>query len=43
MADDSTNDGKRPRYVAPKLTVMSEADVLKSFQITSAAATWWGM
>lgn len=33
----------RPRYQAPKVTVMNEADVLKTFQITSAAATWWGM
>lgn len=42
MADASMND-KRPTYVAPKLTVMSEADVLKSFQITSAASSWWLM
>ncbi len=34
---------ERPRYVAPTITVMDEADVLKSFQITSAAVTWWGM
>jgi len=39
---DSIRD-PRPAYEAPKLTVMSEADLLKAFQITSAAATWWGM
>jgi len=33
----------RPTYVAPKITVMDEAEVLKSFQITSAAVSWWGM
>jgi hypothetical protein len=33
----------RPQYVAPKIVVMNEAEVLKSFQITSAASTWWGM
>jgi hypothetical protein len=33
----------RPQYVAPKIVVMDEAEVLKSFQITSAAATWWLM
>ena len=36
-------DNDRPAYVPPTITVMSEADVLKSFQITSAAATWWNM
>lgn len=34
---------ERPAYVAPKVTVMNEAEVLKSFQITSAAVSWWGM
>ena len=34
---------ERPTYVPPKVTVMNEAEVLKSFQITSAAVTWWGM
>ena len=43
MADSIRNDAPRPPYEAPKLTVLSEADLLKSFQITSAAATWWVM
>lgn len=43
MSDATTPDETRPRYTPPKLTVMSEADVLKSFQITSAAASWWVM
>jgi hypothetical protein len=33
----------RPAYEPPKLTVMSESDLLKTFQITSAASTWWVM
>lgn len=33
----------RPKYETPRITRMSEKDVLKSFQVTSAAATWWGM
>lgn len=37
---ENEKDG-RPVYAAPKVTVMNEADVLKSFQITSAATTWW--
>jgi hypothetical protein len=32
----------RPQYEAPRVTKMSEKDVLKSFQVTSAAASWWG-
>ena len=43
MAESIRNGEPRPAYEPPKLTVMSEADLLKSFQITSAAATWWGM
>jgi hypothetical protein len=43
MAELNRDGEPRPAYEPPKLTVMSEADLLKSFQITSAAATWWGM
>ena len=43
MDDAHSNGSPRPAYVPPKLTVMSEADVLKSFQITSAAVSWWVM
>jgi hypothetical protein len=43
MADSIDNGAPRPTYEAPKLTVMSEAELLKTFQVTSAAATWWGM
>jgi hypothetical protein len=34
---------ERPVYEAPRVTVMDEADVLKTFQFTSAAITWWMM
>ena len=33
----------RPAYKAPTVTVMDEAEVLKAFQFTSAAITWWTM
>ena len=33
----------RPQYEPPRIKPMSEKDVLKSFQVTSAAASWWGM
>jgi hypothetical protein len=42
MQDDRTKQPGRT-YEAPKVTVMSEAEVLKSFQITSAGVTWWSM
>jgi hypothetical protein len=34
---------ERPAYEAPRVTVMDEADVLKTFQFTSAAISWWVM
>ena len=34
---------ERPAYEAPRVTVMDEAEVLKTFQFTSAAITWWVM
>jgi hypothetical protein len=34
---------ERPAYEAPRVTVMDEADVLKTFQFTSAATSWWVM
>lgn len=33
----------RPAYEPPRVTVMDEAEVLKAFQFTSAAITWWVM
>ena len=32
----------RPVYEAPRVTVMDQKAVLEVFQITSAAASWWG-
>lgn len=34
---------ERPVYEAPRVTAMDEAEVLKAFQFTSAATTWWTM
>ena len=31
----------RPGYVAPRVQVMSEREILNTFQITQAMATWW--
>jgi hypothetical protein len=32
-----------PVYEAPRLQVMSERDVLNTFQITQSMNTWWTM
>lgn len=33
---------KRPAYEKPRVQVMTERDILNTFQITQAMATWWG-
>ena len=33
---------QNPTYEPPRVTVMDEAEVLKTFQITSAGTSWWG-
>lgn len=35
-------ENKRPAYEKPKVQVMSEREILNTFQITQAMATWWG-
>lgn len=32
---------ERPGYVQPRVQVMSETDILNTFQITQAMQTWW--
>ncbi len=34
-------DVTKPVYEPPKVTVMSEEDVLRAFQVTSAGVSWW--
>lgn len=36
-------DADRPTYEAPRITVMNEEEILKSFQVTQAGITWWTM
>jgi hypothetical protein len=31
-----------PEYETPKIEVMTEREILNTFQITQAMATWWG-
>ncbi len=46
MAETKTQarnpETKRPTYVKPQVQVMTERDILNTFQITQAMATWWG-
>jgi hypothetical protein len=30
-----------PRYEAPRIQVMSEREILNTFQITQSMAVWW--
>jgi hypothetical protein len=32
---------ERPRYEAPTVRVMTETEILNTFQITQAMGTWW--
>lgn len=38
----SAIEPSRKPYEAPEVMVMDEKEVLKVFQVTSAAASWWG-
>lgn len=31
----------RPRYEPPRIQMMTERDILNSFQITQSMANWW--
>ena len=35
------HEDTRPVYEAPQVQAMSERDILNTFQITQAMATWW--
>lgn len=35
-------EDNRPAYETPKVQAMSEREILNTFQITQAMATWWG-
>jgi hypothetical protein len=33
--------GSKTPYTPPSVRIVSEEDILKTFQVTSAAGTWW--
>lgn len=43
MKEDRSAAQPGRAYEAPKVTVMSETEVLRAFQITSAGISWWVM
>ena len=38
---DMSSGLPKPQYEPPKITVMSDAEILTAFQIAPAATTWW--
>lgn len=42
QAEKIHTEDTRPRYETPKVQVMTEREILNTFQITQAMATWWG-
>ena len=40
IARESENE-ERPQYETPRIQVMTEKEILQSFQVTQAMATWW--
>lgn len=34
---------ERPVYETPRIQVMTERDILNTFQITQAMTTWWAL
>ena len=37
----TTEKKERPGYVQPRVQVMTEKEVLNTFQVTQAMQTWW--
>jgi len=37
----TTGQDERPRYESPRIQMLSEKEILESFQVTQAMATWW--
>jgi hypothetical protein len=37
----TTPKNERPRYEKPRIQMMTEREILNTFQITQAMTTWW--
>lgn len=40
-AEVKQTEDTRPAYETPRIQVMTEREILNTFQITQAMATWW--
>lgn len=38
---EATQTDARPAYETPSVRIMSETEILNTFQITQAMAAWW--
>jgi hypothetical protein len=38
---EASKDVELPRYEAPRIQVMTEREILNTFQITQSMAAWW--
>jgi hypothetical protein len=43
LQEQQSTTTDRPAYEPPRVVAMDEAEVLKAFQFTSAATSWWNM
>jgi len=41
MEKHEVSPKERPRYQVPSISIMTESEILNTFQITQAMATWW--
>jgi hypothetical protein len=41
VVDQKKSEDARPKYETPRVLQMTEREILNSFQVTQAMATWW--
>lgn len=40
-AKQDSRTSERPRYETPRIQIMSEREILNTFQLTQSMVTWW--
>lgn len=38
---EEAKEAERPQYEPPRIQVMTEREILNTFQITQSMSTWW--
>jgi len=41
-ASPEAKRNERPAYQTPRVQIMTEKEILNTFQVTQAMQTWWG-